>query len=94
VHDNQVTVTFPYPFLRDKLGDPQRMAEIQDALSEVLRANCRLKLVLASEHVAQQRSQPAGAASPVEPEALLDKQDLDEISRWAKERGGETKIVP
>ena len=37
----EVVVTFPYPFLRDKLGDPQRRAEIQDALSEALGLACR-----------------------------------------------------
>ena len=33
---DEIVVTFPFPFLRDKLGDPQRKAEIQDALSRGL----------------------------------------------------------
>ena len=51
VTGNQVVVTFPYSFLRDKLGDPQRKVEIQDALSEVVGGSCHVKLVLASEYV-------------------------------------------
>lgn len=50
VNGSELVVTFPYPFLRDKLGDPQRKTEIVEALSEVLGTKCRLKLVLASEY--------------------------------------------
>jgi hypothetical protein len=35
VDGDEIVVTFPYAFLRDKLGDPQRKMEIQEALSEV-----------------------------------------------------------
>jgi hypothetical protein len=58
----EVVVTFPFPFLKDKLGDPQRRAEIQEALSEVLGMNCLLKLVLASEFTPRMQASPA---SPV-----------------------------
>jgi len=50
VNGSELVVTFPYPFLRDKLGDPQRKTEIVEALNEVLGTKCRLKLVLASEY--------------------------------------------
>jgi DNA polymerase-3 subunit gamma/tau len=50
VYDDEIVIAFPYPFLRDKLGDPRRKAEIQDALTEVLGARCQVKLVMESEH--------------------------------------------
>jgi DNA polymerase-3 subunit gamma/tau len=58
VSDEEIVVTFPYPFLREKLGDPQRRTEIQDALVEVLHARCRLKLVLASEYTPPRPANP------------------------------------
>jgi DNA polymerase-3 subunit gamma/tau len=100
VNGNEVVVTFPYPFLKDKLGDPARKMEIQEALGEVVGLKCRLKLVLASEY------QPSRPANPV-PEApqatgpgaadsgtvaagpKMDDQDLDQLYRWAKEVGGQ-----
>jgi DNA polymerase-3 subunit gamma/tau len=96
VNSDQVVVTFPYPFLREKLGDPQRRVEIQDALSQVLGRNCLVKLVLASEHTPGQRasSGPSTAAPDQTPSApVLDAKDLDQITRWASERGGETRII-
>jgi DNA polymerase-3 subunit gamma/tau len=59
VSDEEIVVTFPYPFLREKLGDPQRRTEIQDALTEVLHARCRLRLVLASEYTPRRPANPA-----------------------------------
>jgi len=50
VFDDEIVIAFPYPFLRDKLGDPRRRAEIQDALAEVLGGSYRLKLVMESEY--------------------------------------------
>ncbi len=88
VNGDEIVVTFPFPFLREKLGDPQRKTEIQDALSEVLRARCRLKLVLAAEYTPRPQGQPA--APPAQP---LEDEALDQISRWAEERGGQTTIV-
>jgi len=98
VAENEIVVTFPFTFLRDKLGDPQRKTEIQDALAEVLRTNCRLRLVLAAEYTPRLTSQPA-TAKPEPPKPAtdtqpLDEQDLGTLSRWAKERGGQAKIVP
>jgi DNA polymerase-3 subunit gamma/tau len=87
VSGEEIVITFPYPFLRDKLGDPQRKTEIQDALSEVLNARCRLKLVLAAEYRPRQRANPA-PAEPEPAEPALDDQALDQLSRWAQERGG------
>ena len=63
VNGNEVVVTFPYPFLREKLGDPQRKMEIQEALGEVLGIKCRLKLVLASEHQPSRPANPQSADS-------------------------------
>ncbi len=89
---DEIVVTFPFPFLRDKLGDPQRRDEIHQALSGVLHTRCRVRLVLASEYV------PGQPPSPAAPEAAasglpLDDQALDQISRWAAERGGQATIV-
>jgi DNA polymerase-3 subunit gamma/tau len=69
VYDDEVVIAFPYPFLRDKLGDPRRRAEIQDALSEVLGARCRVKLVMESEHTPrpQAGSQPRTVTSGPSP---------------------------
>jgi DNA polymerase-3 subunit gamma/tau len=98
VNGDEIVVTFPFPFLREKLRDPQRKSEIQDALSEVFRTDCRLKLVLASEYAPQQQAphRQAPSAPPAqEPEqaSALDEQALDQIDRWAKERGGQTTII-
>jgi hypothetical protein len=98
VNGNEVVVAFPFPFLGEKLGDPQRKEEIQQALSEVLGTKCRLKLVLASEYKPEQKPLPApatlGAEPPAEPEPpALDDRALDEIAKWAEERGGKTKLI-
>ena len=98
VRGEEIVVTFPYAFLRDKLGDPQRKAEIQDALTEVLHAGCRLKLVLASEYVPRQQTNPAPppaqSGSTGADAETGDEQVPEAISRWAEERGGEVKFVP
>lgn len=64
VNGDEIVVTFPYPVLREKLGAPQRKAEIQDALDEVLHARCRVKLVLASEYKSNPRAS-SQSRSPV-----------------------------
>jgi DNA polymerase-3 subunit gamma/tau len=88
VNGEEIVVTFPFPFLREKLGDPQRAIEIQDALSKVLRTPCRLRLVLAKDYAPQPQAQAPASSTPA-----LDDQALDQISRWAAERGGQTSIV-
>ncbi len=92
VNGQDVVVTFPYPFLRDKLGDAQRHAEIQDALSEVFDCPCRLTLVLASEYIPREVSQstPESSAADNQP---LDDRALVRISRWAEEHGGHATLV-
>ena len=92
VNGDEIVVTFPFPFLREKLGDLQRRQEIQEALSEVLHTRCRLKLVLAAEYAPKQQAQPP-ASTPAAAEPALGEQALDEINRWAKERGGQATIV-
>jgi DNA polymerase-3 subunit gamma/tau len=97
VRGDEVVVTFPFPFLKDKLGDPQRRTEIRDALSEVLGINCRLKLVMASEYVPKQQANPAAnpaSDSVAQPSELAAGDEIpDEISRWAEARGGEVRII-
>ncbi len=106
VTDDEIVITFPFPFLREKLVDPGRKGEIQDALSEVLEAKCRVKLVLASEYVPPRT--PNRAAAPVaalqetesdsaeqaEGEELAAEEVAQELTRWAEERGGQVTIVP
>jgi DNA polymerase-3 subunit gamma/tau len=92
VTGNQVVVTFPYPFLKDKLGDPQRKVEIQDALSEVVGGSCHVKLVLASEYVPGP-SPAAPAPDAASSQNAMGVEDLDQITRWAEKLGGETKVV-
>ncbi len=106
VEGNEVVLALSFPFLREKLGDPQRKTEIQDALSEVMGVACRVKWVLASEFRPRQpvAARPAAPVSPQEdkPEAgepsaadpPLGGDALKEINRWAQERGGETQIIP
>jgi hypothetical protein len=100
---DEVVITFPFPFLREKLVDPKRKAEIQDGLTEVLHAGCRIKLVKASEYVPRPKADPTplpavpGQSDPVQqpPDAQLDEQQVaQELTRWAEERGGQVKIVP
>ena len=103
VTGDEVVITFPYPFLREKLVDPKRKAEVQDALAEVLNTECRIKLVKASEYVPARRPErtplPAaqsGAAQVQDaPDAVLDEAKVtQEVTRWAEEHGGQVKIVP
>jgi hypothetical protein len=103
VAGDEVIITFPFPFLKEKLVDPQRKAEIQDALAEVLKVNCRIKLVNAEEYVPGPAANPASLASmpaQLQPakqaaDAQPDEQQVaQELARWAKERGGQVKIVP
>jgi DNA polymerase-3 subunit gamma/tau len=100
---DEVIITFPFPFLRDKLVDHKRKDEIQDALTEVFNTKCRIKLVMASEYVpgpqAELTPQPVAPGQPEPdqqtPEADLDEQQVtQEVTRWAEERGGQVKIVP
>ncbi|MGD8397737.1 MAG: DNA polymerase III subunit gamma/tau [Anaerolineae bacterium] len=62
VNGNEVVVTFPYPILGEKLAHPERHIEIQEALSEVVGARCRVKLVLATEY--RPRQAPAVREAP------------------------------
>ena len=80
---DEIVVTFPYAWLRDKLEDPQRRKEIQEAFDGVLGRRCRFRWVLEADF--------KPSASP--PAAGLDDQAIDEISRWAAEHGGQTTVV-
>ncbi len=100
---DEVIITFPFPFLRDKLVDAKRKDEIQDALTEVFNTKCRIKLVMASEYVPgpqlEPTTQPVASDQPEPdrraPDAELDEQQVtQEVTRWAEERGGQVKIVP
>ena len=106
VRDGEIVITFPFPFLREKLVDPGRKGEIQDALSEGLKAKCRVKLVLASEYGPAPTANPTPAPVPVTPESgpgtveqakgeELDAEEVaQELTRWAEERGGQVTVVP
>ncbi len=94
----EIVITFPHSFLRDKLNDPQRKREVEEALGEVLQIRCRASFVLAAEY-APQRVKADGSPAATESEQdnsapALDDQALSEITRWAEERGGKTRIVP
>lgn len=92
VHGSEIVVTFPYPFLREKLGDPQRMQEIQEALTEVFQSNYRVKLALASEYEPRQEAEPAAQQSTPSSPGMVDPA-VDRITKWAKEHGGETTVI-
>jgi hypothetical protein len=109
VADNQIVVTFPFPFLREKLRDSQRLMEIQDAIGEVFHARCRVKFVLASEYTPKKGHRPAktadtephiveepGPEREEKPQArgpVLCDDDLDQIKNWAEKHGGETTVI-
>jgi hypothetical protein len=90
---DEIVVTFPFSFLREKLGDPQRRIEIQEALSEVLGAGCRVKLVLASEHIPRQQANPSPSPASQPSEPVTEDTIPDELSRWAEEHGAQVTIV-
>jgi DNA polymerase-3 subunit gamma/tau len=108
VSGEEIVVTFPYPFLREKLGDPQRRTEIQDALIEALHTRCRLRLVLASEYTPRRPQNPSSPPpvpsepdppeedpGEISPDAEREEGQVPEaISRWAEERGGQARFVP
>lgn len=70
VYGVEIVVTPPSQILMDKLSDPQRLAEIQKAMDEVLGVQCQLKFVLAanfrprSQPSESPRSQPAESPQP------------------------------
>jgi hypothetical protein len=90
--DDQIVVTVPSSILRDKLENPQRKVEVQEAVSSVLGVRSRIRLVLEAEY-APRASRPSLQSQPQAATPGLDDQALDEISRWAAERGGQATIV-
>jgi DNA polymerase-3 subunit gamma/tau len=92
VYGSEIVVTFPYPFLREKLGDPLRMQEIQEALAEVFESDYHVKLALASEFEPRHQAKPAAQVSPPST-PVMDDQAVDEIAKWAKEHGGEATVI-
>jgi hypothetical protein len=60
VNGDEIVMTFPFAHLLEKLSHPQRQAELHDALSEVFQAQCRIKLVLASQYKPKPQSAQAG----------------------------------
>jgi len=98
--DDQIVVTVPSSILRDKLENPQRKVEIQEAVSSVLGVRSRIRLALATEYAPRAprpatQSQPQAAAEdlPGQAAGMDGDQVPDEISRWAAERGGQATIV-
>jgi DNA polymerase-3 subunit gamma/tau len=93
VDGDEVVVTFPHAFLRDKLEHPERKGDIQDALNEILQAHCRVRFMLAGDF--RPRARPA-APAPGPPAARapeageeLDSSDMDQLQRWARDVGGQ-----
>jgi len=103
VSGNEVIITFPFPFLKEKLVDPKRKDEIQDALAEVLKVNCRIKLVKDSEYAPDPASSSAPLPSmPAQPDPAEQAEDAqsdeqvvaEKVARWAEKRGGQVKVIP
>jgi hypothetical protein len=96
---DEIVITFPFPFLGDKLGSPKRKAEIQDSLTEVLGTSFRLRLVLASDY-SPPSQETSSVIAPVQPTSSPPASTPDEtyvpeqISRWAEEHGAKARIVP
>jgi DNA polymerase-3 subunit gamma/tau len=93
VNGAEIVVTFPFPVLREKLMAPQRQAEVQEALSEVLHDRCHVRFVLAADYMPRQptvQSTPPAAASPG---AQKDQGFEETIKGWAEKRGGQVTII-
>ena len=89
---DQVVATVPSAILRDKVNQPQRKAEAQEVLAQVLGVSCRLKLVLAAEYAPRQQADRP--ASPTRQEAPPDETPIPaELSHWAAEHGGQITAV-
>jgi hypothetical protein len=84
-------ITFPFDFLKPKLADPQRLAEIQDALNEVMNTQCRLRMVLASEY--RPRPKPQATAEVAEAGMEYDAAQFSRLSEWAEEHGGKASML-
>jgi hypothetical protein len=93
---DEVVITFPHAFLRQKLNDPQRKEEIQAALAEVLHLNCRARFVLASEYKPNRPASPVlpTSSEPRTSKPAPDGQIPDELTRWAAQRGGQVQVIP
>ena len=50
---DQIVVTVPSAILRDKLDNPQRKVEVQEAVSSVLGVQSRIRLVLEAEYASR-----------------------------------------
>jgi DNA polymerase-3 subunit gamma/tau len=93
VNGAEIVVTFPFPVLREKLMAPQRQAEVQDALSEVLHDRCHVRFVLAKDYMPQQPAvkstpSPAPSAGPQKDQGFEEK-----IKGWAEKHGGQVTII-
>jgi DNA polymerase-3 subunit gamma/tau len=104
VNGNEIVITFPHPFLREKLNDPQRRTEIEEALGEVFGATQRARFVMASEYTPRPRPSTAPAADRTVPPSASELAEApaslaaegevpEPISRWAAERGAQVKLV-
>ncbi len=78
--DGQIVVTVPSSILRDKLENPQRKVELQEAVSSTLGIHSRIRLVLAAEYIPQA---PRPAPQP-QPQAATP--DLADETAGAGER--------
>ena len=63
VADDQIVVTVPSSILRDKLENPQRKVEVQEAVSSVLGVRSRIRLALEAEY-APRAPRPAPPSQP------------------------------
>jgi hypothetical protein len=96
VNGNEIVVTFPFPFLGEKLVDPQRKEEIQESLSDILHARCRIKFVLASQYTPRQQAPEAAldAGRQQTPAGQAPASGVpDPISRWAEKHGGQARFI-
>ena len=94
---DQILVTVPSAILRDKLENPQRKVELQEAVGSILGVPSRIRLVLAADYAPrpapQQQPQAETPGLAGQADGADDDHALNEISRWAAERGGQTTIV-
>jgi DNA polymerase-3 subunit gamma/tau len=93
VNGAEIVVTFPFPVLREKLMAPQRQAEVQEALSEVLHDRCHVRFVLATDYMPRQPAVQSTPPSAPSVGAQKDQGFEEKIKGWAEEHGGQVTII-
>jgi DNA polymerase-3 subunit gamma/tau len=102
---SELVITLPSAMLQQKLRDPQRTVEIEEAVSQVFGTKCTVKLILESAYIPREQAAPsvpapdpaASTANPADgPNAVPPAGEGVPVplAEWATERGGTVRLVP